>query len=925
MPEHEFGQQLQEIEQQWQDQWDEHDLHTVDTDTAEEEYYVLEMFPYPSGNLHMGHVRNFSLGDVLARYKRMQGYNVLHPMGWDAFGLPAENAAIDRDVTPGDWTFDCIDTMKGQLQRLGFSYDWTREVTTCTPDYYTWNQWLFLQMRDDGLAYRDYATVNWCPGCETVLADEQVEDGLCWRCDSVVEQKEMQQWFLQITDYADSLLNDLNLLDGWPDKVTKMQHDWIGKSHGAQIEFPLQDGGHLSVFTTRPDTIYGATYMVLAPEHPQAEQIAEENKEVATYIEDAKTRDADVREEKTKDGVFTGTYAENPVTGDELPLYVAEFVLMDYGTGAIMAVPAHDSRDHAFATEHDIPIQPVVEPQDDTDWDPDEEAFEGDGVNINSGPLNGLETPEAKEKIIDILEEEGRGTADTNFKLRDWLISRQRYWGTPIPIIYCDDCGTVPVPEDELPVELPEDVEFTPTGNPLETAEDWIQTECPDCGGDAERETDTMDTFVDSSWYFLRYCDPDNTALPFDPDAAEYWMNADQYIGGIEHAVLHLMYARFVTKFLRDIDMVDEDEPFERLLTQGMVLHPAWKTTDGDWLYPDEVDDYDDSELAVNGEVMKMSKSKKNVVDPEEMVDEYGADTARLFITRAALPQKELEWSAKGVDDSLRMLERIYYLVHDNDELITQEAPDLADAALETRIVSSTIQRTVEQVTDHMEDFEFNLAIDALDRLLTRLYWYLDQDPDRAMFSYGVRRLLEMMAPYAPHLADQLWDDIGEDGFLINAGWPDVDDELLDEEAEQIDQYHDRVARDIREITNMVNDFSTVKVIRAADWKYDVEAGIADALQHGDRNIGQIMDNVMTDETKQYGQQISDMVQDAAENPGTFQDRTMHKTLEQQALDQNTDRWANEFDANIVIESEDDSNEDKAKRARPGKPAIVLE
>ncbi len=856
---------------------------------------------------------------------------MLHPMGWDAFGLPAENAAIDRDVKPGEWTFDCIATMRDQLKRLGFSYDWSREVATCTPDYYRWNQWLFLKLMEHNLAYRDDATVNWCPGCETVLADEQVEDGLCWRCDTVVQQKQMQQWFLKITDYAENLLQDLEHLDGWPDKVKKMQHDWIGKSTGATIKFPLKDGGGLKVFTTRPDTIYGATYMVLAPEHPLAERIAEENEDVARYIREAQQRDIAVREEKTKDGVFTGKYAVNPMTNEQLPIYVAEFVLMDYGTGAIMAVPAHDSRDHAFAQEHDLSIRPVVEPED-GDWDFDEDAYEEDGVHVNSETLDGLDVADAKERIIDILEEDGTGEAGVNYRLRDWLISRQRYWGTPIPIIYCEDCGAVPVPEKDLPVELPEDVEFTGQGNPVETAEDWIQTTCPDCGGAAERETDTMDTFVDSSWYFLRYCDPDNDALPFDTETANYWMNVDQYIGGIEHAVLHLMYARFFTKFLRDIDMVDSVEPFERLLTQGMVLHPAYRTGDGDWLYPSEAEGYESSDLAVDGEVMKMSKSKKNVVDPEEMMDEYGADTARLFITRAALPEKELEWSAEGVENALQMLERTHRLVHANDELLTDTAPALDGADLEDRIMISFIQRTVEAVTQHMEDFEFNLAIDELDRLLTRLYRYRDQitsgpsENAKAIFSYGVRRYLEMLAPFTPHLAAQLWEDIGEHGYLIDAGWPELDDALLDEEAERIDRYHDRVASDIREISEMVGtDPSTIKIIRAANWKYGAEHRIDEEIKQGNNTFGTVMDTAMTDDIKQHGQTVSDMVRDAIQNPGRFQDRFMDRSMENTALDQNTTRWARQFDANIIIETEDESSEQKAERARPGKPAIVLD
>jgi leucyl-tRNA synthetase len=530
-------------------------------DEDQEKCYVLDMFPYPSGKMHMGHGRAFSLADAYARYKSMQGFNVMHPMGWDAFGMPAENAAIDRNVDPGEWTFDCISDMKEEFKRLGFSLDWSREVTTCKPEYYKWDQWIFQKMLEEGLAYRDEAEVNWCPSCETVLADEQVEDGLCWRCDSEVnENKEMEQWKLAITDYADELLEDLEQLGGWPDKVQKMQHDWIGKSTGAEIKFPVKDGGELEVFTTRPDTIFGATFMALAPEHELAEELAKENSDVADYIEEAKKKDDEEREEKSKAGVFTGRYAENPVTGEEIPIYVAEFVLPDYGTGAIMAVPAHDQRDFEFAQEHGIEIQKVVKPEGDHSFQ--EEAYEGDGDHVNSEFLNGLDKEDGIEKIIEHLEEEGLGEEDVNYKLRDWLISRQRYWGTPIPVIYCDECGTVPVPEEDLPVELPEDVEFTGQGNPVKTSDHFEHTECPECGGEARRETDTMDTFINSSWYFLRYCSPDFEDAPFDEEEANYWMNVDQYVGGVEHAVMHLLYARFFQKFLRDEGMVDQDEPF---------------------------------------------------------------------------------------------------------------------------------------------------------------------------------------------------------------------------------------------------------------------------------------------------------------------------------------------------------------------------
>ncbi|WEL22967.1 leucine--tRNA ligase [Candidatus Nanohalovita haloferacivicina] len=920
----EFAEQLKQIEEKWQKKWEDAELHKAER-TDSEKYYVLEMFPYPSGDIHMGHVRNFSLGDAPARMKRMQGYDVMHPMGWDAFGLPAENAAIDRDVDPEEWTRDCIDNMRGQLKRLGFSYDWNREVATCDPEYYKWNQWIFQKMLEEGLAYRENSEVNWCPSCETVLADEQVEDGLCWRCDSVVEQKDMKQWKLGITEYADELLEDLEQLDGWPEKVRKMQHDWIGKSTGAKINFPVKDEGELEVFTTRPDTIFGATFMALAPEHELAEEVAEENEDVAEYIEEAKKKDDEEREEKSKAGVFTGKYAENPVTGEEIPIYVAEFVLPDYGTGAIMAVPAHDQRDFEFAQEHGIDIQKVVEPEGDHSFK--EEAYEGDGDHVNSGFLDGLDKDDGIEKIIEHLEDEGLGEEDVNYKLRDWLISRQRYWGTPIPVVYCDKCGVVPVPEDDLPVELPEDVEFTETGNPIETSGTFEHTECPECGGEARRETDTMDTFIGSSWYFLRYISPELDSAPFDVDDANSWMNVDQYIGGIEHAVMHLLYARFFTKFLRDEEMLEEDEPFERLLTLGMVNHPAYKCPEDGWLYPDEVEGENICEKCgreVEVETRKMSKSKHNVVDPTELINENGADTARTFILRASHPTKELDWSEDGVEASREMLQRVFRIVEENEDLLTDEEPGLEDSDLEDRIVSSRIQRAIEEVTETTENYEFNLAIGEIDKLLTKLYWYKQRDADPAIFSHGVETLIQLIAPYAPHTAEELWEELGHEEFMLDSNWPEVDEQLLDEQAERVDEYFDRVSSDIRDIQEMIDgEASNVKIIQAADWKYQAFTNIIDNLEL--RDVGDIMSEVLDGELKQHAQDVNQMVVEAVENPGKFEGQFMKKAAETDALGENVRRWAEEFDAEIEVETEDESSEDKASRAEPGRPAIVIE
>ena len=635
---------FKEIEKKWQKYWEENDCFKTEEDDSKEKYYCLEMFPYPSGKLHMGHVRNYSIGDVVARFKKMDGFNVLHPMGWDTFGLPAENAAIKHGIHPNIWTWDNIAEMRSQLKQLGLSYDWNREVATCHPDYYKWMQWIFIQFYNRGLAYKKENPVNWCPSCKTVLANEQVVDGCCERCKSPVGKKNLSQWYLKITDYAERLLDNLDTLDGWPNKVKIMQRNWIGKSVGAEVDFEIKDSDEkLTVFTTRVDTIYGTTYMVLAPEYPSVLSMVEgteyENP-VKEYIEKVEHMN-DIERTSTvneKTGVFIGKYAINPFTKKEIPIYISDYVLMGYGTGAVMGVPAHDQRDFEFATKFGIDIIPVVDPGDpEIDLNNLKEACAAEGTLINSGEFNGMNNRDAIGKFIEIVEEQGIGKKTVNYRLRDWLISRQRYWGCPIPMIYCEDCGWVPEKEENLPVMLPTDVEFTGKGeSPLTTSKTFGDTVCPICGKPAKREMDTMDTFLDSSWYFLRYCDPKNDKAPFDPKKAEYWMNVDQYIGGVEHAILHLMYARFFQMALYDMGLVKDEEPFKNLLTQGMV----------------------------NKDGKKMSKSLGNVVSPEEIINKYGADTARLFILFAAPPERELDWSDAGVEGSYRFLNRVYRLVY---------------------------------------------------------------------------------------------------------------------------------------------------------------------------------------------------------------------------------------------------------------------
>mgnify|MGYP001320360485 CR=1 FL=1 len=749
-----------ELERKWQAYWEEQGLDRVteDPEKRERKYYCLEMFPYPSGRLHMGHVRNYSIGDVVARFKRMRGWNVLHPMGWDAFGLPAENAAIRNKIPPAKWTWDNIAAMREQLKRLGISYAWDREISTCHPDYYRFTQWLFLQLYKRGLAYKKHSAVNWCPSCQTVLANEQVVAGACERCDTPVKQTDLEQWFLKITAYADRLLENLDRLDGWPERVKIMQKNWIGKSYGAEIQFPIV--GHdevLRVFTTRPDTLYGVTYMVVAPEHPIVQKLiagTERQAEVEAFIERVAQKDIEARtaDERDKEGIFTGAYCRNPVTGEEIPIYLGDYVLMGYGTGAIMAVPAHDERDFAFAQKYNLPIRPVILPEGASLSDPFTEAYTGEGKMVNSGPYDGMSNVEAWTKIAEMLEERKIGERRVQYRLRDWLISRQRYWGVPIPIIYCDACGTVPVPEDQLPVLLPEDIEFQPSGrSPLLERADFVQTTCPQCGGSARRETDTMDTFVDSSWYFLRFTDPHNKEVPFDREKADYWMPVDQYIGGVEHAILHLLYARFIQHALYDMGLVSVEEPFKNLLTQGMVLK------DG----------------------AKMSKSKGNVVDPEQIIAQYGADTARLFILFAAPPDRDLDWSEAGVEGSFRFLNRVWRLIAPLGPELSGVEATKAGAELDGphKKMRHEIHRVLAKVTEDIEvRFHLNTAVSSIMELVNEIYAYKEREDARPdVLKEAVEHVTLMLAPFVPHLAEELWRKLGRSDSVHRQPWPEVD------------------------------------------------------------------------------------------------------------------------------------------------------
>ncbi len=757
------------IEPKYQELWEKEKLFKVTEDPSRKKFYLLEMFPYPSGRIHMGHVRNYTIGDVVGRFLKMQGYNVIHPMGWDAFGMPAENAAIKARIHPAKWTYENIDYMRSQLKKLGFSYDWDRELATCDPEYYRWEQLFFIQMFEKGLAYKKKSFVNWCESCQTVLANEQVEAGLCWRCSNPVVQREMEQWFFKITAYAEELLEYCDKLPGWPERVLTMQRNWIGKSEGAEIDFEVEGSDKkIRVFTTRQDTLFGATFMSLAPEHPMVKELVkgkEEEKAVNDFIEKYKriSREDRITGTLEKEGVFTGSYCINPMTGTRMPIYVANFVLMEYGTGAVMAVPAHDQRDFEFAKKYNLPIKVVIQPEGQTiNADELTEAFEDDGILINSGEFSGMKSPEAREAITRELEKRGQGKKTVNYRLRDWGISRQRYWGAPIPVIYCDKCGIVPVPAEDLPVELPLDVELLPSGaSPLPYVESFVNTKCPKCNGPARRETDTMDTFVESSWYFDRFTCPDYTEGPLDRTKTDYWLPVDQYIGGIEHAVLHLLYARFFTKVLRDLGYLKIDEPFINLLTQGMVIK------DG----------------------AKMSKSKGNVVDPDEMIEQYGADTVRLFCLFAAPPEKDLEWSEQGVEGAARFLNRLWRLVYDHREDLTSVSSfdGKGDLRETSRKLHRKTHQTIKKVTEDIKDrFHFNTAISAVMELVNLIYQVkenvLKEPNGREVLREAIESAIILISPMVPHITEELWRVLGHEKSIVLASWPGWDEEAVKEE-----------------------------------------------------------------------------------------------------------------------------------------------
>ncbi|MBN2067518.1 MAG: leucine--tRNA ligase [Candidatus Diapherotrites archaeon] len=888
------------IEGRWQKAWAKKRAFEAKQGKGKK-YYVLEMFPYPSGKLHMGHVRNYAIGDATARFKRMQGFNVLYPMGYDALGLPAENAAIKHKVSPKKWTWGRINEMKEQQERLGFSYDWERMLATCEPSYYKWNQWFFLQMLKNGLAYKAKAKSNWCPKCETVLANEQVVEGKCWRCESEVVEKEFEQWFFKITRYAEELLQGLEKLQEWPQRVRTMQKNWIGKSEGVNIKFKVEGSNEeIETFTTRHDTMYGMTFIVIAPEHERVMQWAkgtEREKPVKEFIEKVKRLSIIERttvEKKEKRGIFLGKYAIHPFTGEKIPIYAADFVLLEFGTGIVQAVPAHDQRDFDFAKEHNLPIIVSVQPDEyELNAEKMSRSYEGFGTLVNSEEFNGLRSEQAMERIADRLEKEGKGKRTVNYRLRDWLISRQRFWGTPIPVIYCGKCGTVPVPEKDLPVKLPEKAPFTGEGNPLDKVKAFVEATCPKCKGKARRETDTMDTFVDSSWYFLRYCSPKEGKAMFGKKEAAYWMPVDQYIGGIEHAIMHLLYARFFTKALRDLGMTKFGEPFTRLLTQGMVLK--------------------------EGKVM--SKSLGNVVDPGAIIERFGADTARAFMLSVSLPTKELEWSDKGADSTFKFLNRFNEFVAKNKGgkgKISQKRLGSKD-----RLLLSKAHRTIETVTGQMQAFEFNFALAGIARLFSAVQ--KAEKPDRNVLGFTVRTLVQLLAPFAPHLCEELWAKLGEKGLVSLSKWPKADRKMIDRKAEQVEEFIETVKQDVESIKQLAKIQKPKRIVffTAPEWKWKAISIAAKACSEKP-DFGATVKALMQEaEIRKHGNEVQGFAKALVARVKELEEA--ERIDEFAALSEERKNLEKEFGCRIEIEKAEKSGHAKARNAFPLKPAIFVE
>jgi leucyl-tRNA synthetase len=889
------------IAKRWQARWEKEDIFHTDLDGARPKFYCLEMFPYPSAyGLHMGHSRNYTMGDVVARYKRMQGFDVLYPMGYDAFGLPAENAAIKSKTHPKAYTDKAIASISKQQRELGNSYDWSRMVVTCRPEYYRWNQWFFLQFHKRGLVYRKEAPINWCPGCQTVLANEQVKDGRCWRCDSVVEIKDLEQWFLKITEYADSLLEGLSDLQGWPERIRTMQEHWIGRSTGTHLEFELAGpdgrptGERIPVFTTRPDTLMGVTFITFAPEHPTVARLirgAKDERKIREFIGKVVLSEKFTRaaEDKPKEGMPLGKHALHPITGERIPIYIANFVLMDYGTGCVMAVPAHDQRDYEFAVKHSIPIKQVIAPPEDEEITPNA-AYTGEGTLINSGQFDGLDTETAKRRITEELQRRGKGRFTTQYKIRDWLISRQRYWGTPIPMVYCDACGVVPVPEHELPVILPEEVQFTGVGNPLKNSPSFVDTACPACGAPARRETDTMDTFFDSSWYFLRYLSPNMEERPFDSAVVNRALPVDQYIGGAEHAVMHLLYARFFTRVLHDMGLVRVKEPFTNLFNQGMV------TKDG----------------------MKMSKSYGNVITQDEIAQQYGIDTARLFLMFVSSPESELEWSDEGIQGAYRFLNKVFALV----EGLGARRKDTGTRDV---LVESKRNACVKETTEHLDAFRLNKAVLSIMEFANTAIKYAGEVSE-GQYRAGLDTLARLLLPFTPHLAEEIWERLGNETFLSLESWPLFDESKLDARAEADAEFIEETLSAVRRTltTKKVDSPTRIELILAEQWKYDfvpafrrLFAAVKDSKEIAERLVKELP---MADAAA-----VTQLAFAVYKNMKLLPLSDRAREDEVALLEEAARRVKEEFACDVGLTTDPLSSSDpKAKNGLPGRPAVSV-
>jgi len=920
----------EEIEKKWQKNWDDAQIFKVDIDLSKEKFYCLEMYPYPSATLHMGHLRNYSIGDCFARYQRMRGFNVLYPMGYDSFGLPAENAAIQHGIDPEVWTDTNIAKIQGQQKRLGLSYDWSRKLYSHDENYYKWNQWIFLKIYEKGQAYRNEAYVNWCASCNTVLANEQVVNGKCWRCSTTVTQKFLTQWFFKIRDYAEELLNKLDEID-WPERVKIMQRNWIGRSEGTEIEFEIEDTQEkIRIFTTRPDTLYGCTFMVFAPEHPLIEKWVKGTKHerpFKKFYEDVLKEEKFERTSETteKKGMFIGKYAINPINQEKIPVYVGNFVVYEYGAGAVMAVPAHDQRDFEFAKKYNIPIQVVIQPADsELDAETMTQAYEDNGYLINSGEFNQLDNRLAMKEISKKLERQGKGNEVVNYKLRDWLISRQRYWGTPIPMVYCESCGVVPVPYEDLPVKLPKDIKFTGSGNPLETSEEFVNCTCPQCGEKARRETDTMDTFVDSSWYFFRFCDPKNTEALFDPELIDYFMPVNQYIGGIEHAIMHLLYARFFTKILRDLGLYKHDEPFLKLLTQGMVNkeHPFCSVCNK-FLHFGE---FENEKCLICGnsyemKSAKMSKSLGNVIDPNVLVDKYGADTSRLFILFWANPEKEMEWSDKGVDFTWNFTNKVYRLLQEKPiQFRTNET-------LDDQFIMFHLHRTIRDVTQGLETLQLRDASNSIIQFIDVLRRYLSQPPREDIFQECIEKTTLLLAPFTPHLCEEIWERLNHQNFISLAKWPTFNEQFITPKIE----YEWNLLQDLIESINnilkviQIEKIQQIKLIVAQTWKFSLFQIISEEFNKGTPRPD-IMKKVMQTDLRKYGKEINLILENIYKSAKILPAILLDQDEELAFYEAIKETIENKFSASIQIMKEEDAVSDKkAGRAIPGKPGITIE